>query len=120
MNREKEDQLPMMQVGFIDSICLPIYEVSELYPIKSSINWITVIIVDRYIQAFALLSDKLDPLVEGVRSNKQHWIEIAESSNECTNHCTNHDRSSIESPSSISNSNSDAEEEDSSGQQAEQ
>jgi len=28
MNREKEDQLPMMQVGFIDSICLPIYQVS--------------------------------------------------------------------------------------------
>jgi dual 3',5'-cyclic-AMP and -GMP phosphodiesterase 11 len=27
MNREKEDQLPTMQVGFIDSICLPIYEV---------------------------------------------------------------------------------------------
>jgi hypothetical protein len=27
MNREKEDQLPVMQVGFIDSICLPIYEV---------------------------------------------------------------------------------------------
>ncbi|MCP6484346.1 3',5'-cyclic nucleotide phosphodiesterase, partial [Klebsiella pneumoniae] len=26
MNREKEDQLPMMQVGFIDSICLPIYQ----------------------------------------------------------------------------------------------
>lgn len=30
MNREKEDQLPMMQVGFIDSICLPIYEVSKM------------------------------------------------------------------------------------------
>lgn len=29
MNREKEDQLPMMQVGFIDAICLPVYEVSE-------------------------------------------------------------------------------------------
>lgn len=27
MNREKEDQLPLMQVGFIDSICLPIYQV---------------------------------------------------------------------------------------------
>lgn len=27
MNREKEDQLPQMQIGFIDSICLPIYEV---------------------------------------------------------------------------------------------
>ncbi|GLH03324.1 Phosphodiesterase, partial [Gryllus bimaculatus] len=53
MNREKEDQLPMMQVGFIDSICLPIYE------------------------AFAQLSDKLEPLVEGVRQNKNHWLEIA-------------------------------------------
>ncbi|XP_058450116.1 dual 3',5'-cyclic-AMP and -GMP phosphodiesterase 11-like isoform X3 [Malaya genurostris] len=56
MNREKEDQLPMMQVGFIDSICLPIYE------------------------AFASLSDKLEPLVEGVRENKNHWIELAQSS----------------------------------------
>lgn len=69
MNREKEDQLPIMQVGFIDSICLPIYE------------------------AFALLSDKLDPLVEGVRENKQHWLEIAESGSK-TDNCTNHDRMS--------------------------
>ncbi|XP_044740650.1 dual 3',5'-cyclic-AMP and -GMP phosphodiesterase 11-like isoform X2 [Chrysoperla carnea] len=53
MNREKEDQLPLMQVGFIDSICLPIYE------------------------AFAVLNDKLEPLVEGVRDNKAHWLEIA-------------------------------------------
>lgn len=29
MNRDKEDQLPSMQVGFIDSICLPIYEVGD-------------------------------------------------------------------------------------------
>ncbi|XP_046630158.1 dual 3',5'-cyclic-AMP and -GMP phosphodiesterase 11 isoform X2 [Neodiprion virginianus] len=75
MNREKEDQLPMMQVDFIDSICLPIYE------------------------AFALLSDKLEPLSEGVRSNKQHWIEIANSQSESMNHRTNHDRSLVESPS---------------------
>nr|CAD7203178.1 unnamed protein product [Timema douglasi] len=53
MNREKEDQLPLMQVGFIDSICLPIYE------------------------AFSVLSDKLSPLVEGVRRNKAQWLEIA-------------------------------------------
>ncbi|XP_050425718.1 dual 3',5'-cyclic-AMP and -GMP phosphodiesterase 11-like isoform X2 [Adelges cooleyi] len=51
MNREKEDQLPMMQVGFIDSICLPIY------------------------QAIADLSEKLEPLIEGVRQNKIHWLE---------------------------------------------
>ncbi|XP_072766046.1 dual 3',5'-cyclic-AMP and -GMP phosphodiesterase 11 isoform X2 [Anoplolepis gracilipes] len=67
MNREKEDQLPMMQVGFIDSICLPIYE------------------------AFAQLSDKLLPLVDGVRMNKQHWLEIAETKCQAEN-CTNHDR----------------------------
>ncbi|KAK9719936.1 GAF domain [Popillia japonica] len=54
MNREKEDQLPLMQVGFIDSICLPIYE------------------------AFALLSDKLQPLVDGVQKNREHWLEIAD------------------------------------------
>ncbi|XP_014270796.1 dual 3',5'-cyclic-AMP and -GMP phosphodiesterase 11 isoform X2 [Halyomorpha halys] len=50
MNREKEDQLPMMQVNFIDSICLPIYE------------------------AFAELSDALNPLAEGVRRNKEQWL----------------------------------------------
>ncbi|XP_068140375.1 dual 3',5'-cyclic-AMP and -GMP phosphodiesterase 11 isoform X2 [Drosophila tropicalis] len=54
MNREKEDELPMMQVNFIDSICLPIYE------------------------AFAKLSDKLEPLVEGVRDNRGHWIDLAD------------------------------------------
>lgn len=28
MDREKKDELPKMQVGFIDAICLPIYKVS--------------------------------------------------------------------------------------------
>ncbi len=28
MNREKKDQLPFMQIGFIDSICAPVYEVN--------------------------------------------------------------------------------------------
>ncbi|KAM8716748.1 hypothetical protein ACLKA7_003596 [Drosophila subpalustris] len=54
MNREKEDELPMMQVNFIDSICLPIYE------------------------AFAQLSEKLEPLVDGVRDNRGHWIDMAD------------------------------------------
>lgn len=31
MNREKEEQLPMMQVNFIDTICLPIYEVRTVH-----------------------------------------------------------------------------------------
>ncbi|KAK0093139.1 hypothetical protein PV326_014227 [Microctonus aethiopoides] len=67
MNREKEDQLPMMQVGFVDSICLPIYG------------------------AFALLSNTLEPLVVGVRENKQRWLEIAQSTY-TTEDGTNHER----------------------------
>lgn len=30
------------------------------------------------LQAFALLSDKLEVLVEGVRQNREHWLQIAE------------------------------------------
>lgn len=29
------------------------------------------------LQSFALLSDKLSPLVEGVRTNREKWLEIA-------------------------------------------
>lgn len=124
MNREKEDQLPMMQVGFIDSICLPIYEVHKkkvsikkiifilnfnttltiIYIIKNNLYFLFIlafIYIKCYFlyfyfmitQAFALLSDKLNPLVEGVRQNKQHWLEIAEDT--CSSNCTNHDRTTV-------------------------
>ena len=37
MDRAKKDKLPKMQVGFIDSICLPIYTVSyQDYNLASS------------------------------------------------------------------------------------
>ena len=29
------------------------------------------------LQAFADLSDKLEPLVEGVKENREHWLKIA-------------------------------------------
>lgn len=29
------------------------------------------------LQAFADLSDKLEPLVEGVKKNREHWMQIA-------------------------------------------
>ncbi|GIY30926.1 dual 3',5'-cyclic-AMP and -GMP phosphodiesterase 11 [Caerostris extrusa] len=54
MNRDKKDKLPLMQVAFIDSICLPLYE------------------------AFALISDKLGPLLEGVKENRAQWLKLAE------------------------------------------
>nr|XP_027221501.1 dual 3',5'-cyclic-AMP and -GMP phosphodiesterase 11-like [Penaeus vannamei] len=54
MNREKKDKLPIMQVGFIDSICMPVYE------------------------AFANLSDELKPLLEGVQENRHNWQSLAD------------------------------------------
>ncbi len=29
MDRKKKDELPKMQVGFIDFVCMPVYEVSD-------------------------------------------------------------------------------------------
>ena len=52
MDREKKDELPKMQVSFIDSICLPIYD------------------------SFAKLFPQLKPLLDGVVSNRQNWIKL--------------------------------------------
>lgn len=54
MDRERKDELPKMQVGFIDVICMPLYRVlSETFP------WIK-------------------PLYEGTLDNRQHWQDLAE------------------------------------------
>lgn len=54
MDRERKDELPKMQVGFIDVICMPLYKVlSETFP------WIA-------------------PLYEGTMENRQHWQDLAE------------------------------------------
>lgn len=52
--REKKDELPQMQVGFIDMICLPLYKVlSDTFP------WIL-------------------PLYTGTMDNRQRWQDLAE------------------------------------------
>uniref|UniRef100_A0A146L047 Phosphodiesterase n=1 Tax=Lygus hesperus TaxID=30085 RepID=A0A146L047_LYGHE len=54
MDRERKDELPQMQVGFIDVICLPLYKtLAETFP------WI-------------------QPLYEGTMENRQHWQDLAE------------------------------------------
>lgn len=54
MDRERRDELPQMQVGFIDEICLPLYKIlSETFP------WIL-------------------PLYEGTVENRKHWKDLAE------------------------------------------
>ncbi|XP_054730274.1 cGMP-specific 3',5'-cyclic phosphodiesterase [Anastrepha obliqua] len=54
MDRERKDELPKMQVGFIDVICLPLYRVlCDTFP------WIT-------------------PLYEGTLENRRNWQDLAE------------------------------------------
>lgn len=54
MDRDKEDQLPTMQVGFIDAVCLPVY------------------------QALSKVNVKLKPLQDGVDNNRMNWQRLAE------------------------------------------
>lgn len=54
MDREKKDEIPKMQVGFIDAICLPLY------------------------QNFSKLWPPLNPLLKGVQSNRDKWQALAE------------------------------------------
>ncbi|KAF2366187.1 GAF domain [Trinorchestia longiramus] len=59
MNRDKRDKLPAMQVNFIDTICLPVYE------------------------QLAHVSSDLQPLLDGVQSNRARWQSLSESQQDC-------------------------------------
>ncbi|GIY06970.1 cGMP-specific 3',5'-cyclic phosphodiesterase [Caerostris darwini] len=53
MDREKEDELPDMQVDFIDCICLPVYEaLTEVQP-------------------------ELNPLLQGCLENRKNWLALS-------------------------------------------
>ncbi|XP_074849487.1 cGMP-specific 3',5'-cyclic phosphodiesterase isoform X3 [Carettochelys insculpta] len=54
MNREKKNKIPSMQVGFIDAICLQLYE------------------------ALTHVSEACYPLLDGCRKNRQKWQSLAE------------------------------------------
>lgn len=54
MDRERKDELPQMQVGFIDVVARPLYTtLSESFP------WIK-------------------PLLDGVLANREKWADLAE------------------------------------------
>ncbi len=52
MDRKKKDELPKMQVGFIDSICLSLYDVLHQ------------------------LEPRLSPMYEGCLSNRANWESL--------------------------------------------
>jgi len=54
MNREMSHQLPKLQVGFCEGVCLPVYK------------------------ALSSLSDSLKPLEEAVIYNRDRWLELSE------------------------------------------
>ncbi|XP_068797818.1 cGMP-specific 3',5'-cyclic phosphodiesterase isoform X6 [Struthio camelus] len=54
MNREKKNKIPSMQVGFIDAVCLQLYE------------------------ALTNVSEACYPLLDGCRKNRQKWQSLAE------------------------------------------
>ena len=54
MDRDRKDELPKMQVEFIDVVCRPLYgSLSDSFP------WI-------------------QPLLNGCLSNREKWIDLAE------------------------------------------
>jgi len=56
MDRDNKAQLPAMQLVFIDSICMPIYE------------------------AFSKVSDDFVPMLVGCRMNRSRWSELSDRS----------------------------------------
>ncbi|GFO18541.1 cGMP-specific 3',5'-cyclic phosphodiesterase [Plakobranchus ocellatus] len=57
MDREQADKLPDLQVGFIDDICMPVYE------------------------AITCVSSRLSPLLDGCRQNRENWLMQARAVN---------------------------------------
>ena len=54
MDRERKDELPQMQVEFIDAVCRPLYST-----LSDSFPWIK-------------------PLLDGCLSNREKWADLAE------------------------------------------
>ncbi|KAK2142564.1 hypothetical protein LSH36_939g00002 [Paralvinella palmiformis] len=54
MDRRKQEELPKMQVGFIDAICTPIYKL------------------------LTEVENGLDPLYQGCTNNRQQWQSLAD------------------------------------------
>ena len=54
MDRERKDELPQMQVEFIDAVCKPLYTT-----LSDSFPWIK-------------------PLLDGCMANREKWADLAE------------------------------------------
>lgn len=81
MDREKKDELPRMQVNFINVICLPLYEASEPWKviIKFTRQRTRKICYYRFWrQVLAEAFPWMQPLYDGTLENRNHWQDLAE------------------------------------------
>eukprot|EP00794_Sanderia_malayensis_P005382 gene5382-6055_t len=62
MDRKKKDELPKMQVGFIDFVCMPVYEL------------------------FNKINENLKPLYNGIVDNRANWQRLADGSTKEKSH----------------------------------
>lgn len=72
MDREKQDELPRLQLEWIDGICLPLYKVNQ------TTNPPTDIIMRTNIQTWQQLNPQLLGVVDQVVENRSRWAVLDE------------------------------------------
>lgn len=78
MNREKRDQIPSMQVSFIDAICTQLYQVpANRRPRRRPLDR-ALLTVSVPLQTLAGMWQHCSPLLEGCQRNRQQWEHLAQ------------------------------------------
>ena len=77
MDRDQQDNLPKMQVGFIDSICLPLYRVNASLCMWPLIAWLKLTIVSGF-QALSESFPWVKPIYDSCLENRAHWSKLAD------------------------------------------
>lgn len=83
MDREKKDELPKMQLSFIDEICLPLYKVMSNFKTTQGVmtkksNIKTNSTFNFLFQVLSETFPWLQPLYDGASRNRQNWQDLAE------------------------------------------
>ena len=86
MDREKKDELPKMQLSFIDVICLPLYKVLKEIQLSGyysllflkAMNGRTEKNLFFLRQTLADIFPWLQPLYDGCKNNRKNWQDLAE------------------------------------------
>ena len=78
MDRDEKDNLPKMQIGFIDSICLPLYRVSFKNVISVKPQSLFICETDWKSQALSESFPWVKPIYETCLANREQWKRLAD------------------------------------------